>query len=52
MKGPNMSLKQRIERAEALRNEMKKAKDERRDAAMVVNDVMEGWLFTTPRGRS
>jgi integrase len=36
-------------RAEALREEMKKPAEERRDAATVVNDVMDGWLFTTPK---
>ena len=35
-------------RSEALRNEMQKPASERRDAATVVNEVMEGWLFTTP----
>ena len=37
-------------RAEALRNEMEKPAEERRDAATVVNEVMEGWLFQTPVG--
>jgi integrase len=37
-------------RAEALRNEMEKPAEERRDAATVVNEVMEGWLFQTPTG--
>ena len=35
-------------RAEALRNEMTKEADHRRDAAAVVNEVMEDWLFQTP----
>jgi integrase len=35
-------------RAEALREEMKKSADERRDAATVVNEIMDGWLFQTP----
>jgi len=35
-------------RAEALRKEMEKPAEERRDAATVVNEVMESWLFTTP----
>src|SRR5262249_47471303 len=35
-------------RAEALREEMKKPAEERRDAATVVNGVMDNWLFTTP----
>ncbi len=35
-------------RAEALREEMKKPAEERRDAATVVNEVMEDWLFQTP----
>ena len=37
-------------RAEALRREMEKPAEERRDAATVVNEVMEGWLFQTPVG--
>jgi integrase len=37
-------------RAEALRKEMEKPADERRDTATVVNEVMEGWLFQTPIG--
>jgi integrase len=37
-------------RAEALRKEMEKPAEERRNAATVVNEVMEGWLFTTPAG--
>jgi integrase len=37
-------------RAEALRKEMEKPAGERRDAATVVNEIMEGWLFTTPQG--
>ena len=37
-------------RADALRREMEKPADERRDAATVVNEVMEGWLFQTPLG--
>jgi integrase len=35
-------------RADALRAEMEKPADERRDAATVVNEVMEDWLFQTP----
>jgi integrase len=35
-------------RAAALRKEMAKELGERRDAAAVVNEVMEDWLFTTP----
>jgi len=35
-------------RADALREEMKKSAEERRDAAAVVNAVMEDWLFQTP----
>jgi len=35
-------------RSEALRREMEKPAEERRDAATVVNEVMDGWLFTTP----
>jgi integrase len=34
--------------AEALRQEMEKPAEERRDAATVVNEVMEDWLFQTP----
>jgi integrase len=37
-------------RAEALRREMEKPAEERRDAATVVNEVMDGWLFQTPVG--
>ena len=37
-------------RALALRKEMAKEPGERRDAAAVVNEVMEDWLFTTPQG--
>jgi integrase len=37
-------------RAEALRREMEKPAEERRDAATVVNEVMEGWLFQSPVG--
>ena len=37
-------------RSEALRREIKRPVGERRDAATVVNEVMEGWLFTTPQG--
>jgi integrase len=36
-------------RAVALRREMEKPAAERRDAAVVVNEVMEDWLFTTPQ---
>jgi integrase len=35
-------------RAEALRREMEKPAEQRRDAATVVNEVMEDWLFQTP----
>jgi hypothetical protein len=35
-------------RAKALRQEMKKPAQERRDAATGVNDVMENWPFQTP----
>ena len=35
-------------RSEALRKEIEKPADERRDAATVVNETMEGWLFRTP----
>src|SRR5262245_237538 len=35
-------------RAAALRKEMEEPASERRDAAAVVNEVMEDWLFTTP----
>jgi len=35
-------------RAAALANEMKKPAEERRDAATVVNAVMDDWLFTSP----
>ena len=35
-------------RAEALREEMKKPAEVRRDAATVVNEVMDDWLFQTP----
>ncbi len=34
-------------RAEALREEMKKPAEERREAATVVNEVMDNWLFQT-----
>ena len=37
-------------RADALREEMKKPAEERRDAATVVNEVMDGWLFQTVAG--
>ena len=36
-------------RAEALRREMEKPAEDRRDAATVVNEVMEDWLFQTPK---
>jgi integrase len=36
-------------RAAALRKEMERPAGERRDAAEVVNEVMEDWLFTTPK---
>ncbi len=35
-------------RAAVLRKELEKPAGERRDAATVVNEVMEDWLFTTP----
>jgi integrase len=35
-------------RAEALRREMEKPAEERRDAATVVNEVLDQWLFQTP----
>src|SRR5439155_14386175 len=35
-------------RAEALRREMEKPAEGRRDAQTVVNEVMEEWLFQTP----
>jgi integrase len=35
-------------RAEALRKEMEKPAEERRDTATVVNEMMEDWLFQTP----
>ena len=38
-------------RAEAFREEMKKPAEERRDAATIVNGVMEDWLFQTPAAR-
>jgi integrase len=37
-------------RAAALRKEMEKPAADRRDAATVVNEVMEDWVFTTPPG--
>jgi len=37
-------------RAEALRREMEKPAGERRDAPTVADEVMRGWLFTTPAG--
>jgi integrase len=39
-------------RADALRKEMEKPAGERRDAATVVNEIMEDWVFTTPTPRS
>jgi integrase len=36
-------------RADALRREMEKPAEERREAATIVNEVMEDWLFQTPR---
>jgi len=35
-------------RATALEQELKKSFDERRDAAKVISDVMEDWLYQTP----
>jgi len=35
-------------RAEALRNELQKPAEERRDRDAVINEVMEDWLFQTP----
>jgi integrase len=43
-----MLSKRRAE--EALRREMEKPAEERRDAATVVNEVMEDWLFQSPVG--
>jgi integrase len=37
-------------RTEGLRREMEKPAEERCDAAAVVNEVMEGWLFRSPVG--
>jgi integrase len=37
-------------RAEALRKEMEKPASERKEAATVVNEVMDDWLFKTPQG--
>jgi integrase len=37
-------------RSEALQAEMTKQVGDRRDAATVVNEVMQDWLFTTPTG--
>ena len=37
-------------RSAALQAEMKKPVGERRDAATIVSEVMEDWLFTTPAG--
>jgi integrase len=37
-------------RAKALRDEMEKPAEERRDAVTVINQVMEDWLFQTPQG--
>jgi hypothetical protein len=37
-------------RATALHKEMEKPALERRDAAAVINEVMEDCLFTTPKG--
>jgi integrase len=37
-------------RAEALREEMKKPAEERREAATIVNEAMEGWLFQSSAG--
>lgn len=37
-------------RAVALRKEMEKPAGERRDAATVVSEIMEDWLFTSPKG--
>ena len=37
-------------KALALRREMEKPSGERRSAAEVTGDIMEGWLFTTPIG--
>src|SRR6266513_425478 len=35
-------------RAEALRNELQKPAEERREREAVINEVMEEWLFQTP----
>jgi integrase len=37
-------------RSAALQAEMKKPVGERRDAATIVSELMEDWLFTTPKG--
>ena len=37
-------------KAEALKREMERPIEERRDPNEVKNEVMEGWLFTTPQG--
>jgi integrase len=37
-------------RSQALQEELKKPADERRDRDAVINEAMEGWLFTTPQG--
>ena len=37
-------------RAEALRREIEKPAEERRDVTTVVNEIMEGWLFPSPVG--
>ena len=37
-------------RAAALRKEMEKPATERKDPSAIVNEVMEDWLFTTPKG--
>jgi integrase len=36
-------------RVEAIRREMEKPSEERKDAAAIVNEVMDGWLFMTPQ---
>jgi integrase len=37
-------------KADALRQEMERPHEERRGHAEVLNEVLDGWLFTTPRG--
>ncbi len=37
-------------KADALRREMEKPREERREQSEILNEVMDGWLFTTPSG--